>query len=310
MRDMGIEEELLEFIGSEIEASLDGDLSYLVPERGRLVIQATEEAHTFLVASLFRRFRGSLLIAVPGPGEMEETVEGLRLALLGDEVMELPFRELVIAGERGEDPEAVSLRARALAALREGRHVAVCCEALALAHPVPAGELSASPVRLREGEEADRDALLERLVDMGYLREYLVEGAGQFAVRGGIVDVYDPALKAPVRMEWFGDRLERIRFFDPLDQRSRDALREVEFFPVRSYPGEPRNLAELLGPGSAVVLLQPPLLRRRWRDMQESMEPNLEDIAKRTTLVELDPVAGVPHLQLRSRAAGDRKSVV
>ncbi|WP_287153792.1 transcription-repair coupling factor [Candidatus Solincola tengchongensis] len=305
MRDMGKGEELLEFIRGEVEASLDGELPEAVPGRGRLVIRATEEAHPFLVAYLFRLFPGTLLVAVPGTREVEEMVEGLRLMLFPGEVMELPFRELVIAGKRGEDPEAVSLRARALAALREGRHAVVCCEALALAHPVPAGELSALPVRLREGEEADRDGVLERLADMGYVREYLVEGGGQFAVRGGILDVYDPALQAPVRVEWFGDRVERIRFFDPLDQRSREGLREVEFFPVRPGPGEPRRLGELLGPGCALVLLQPYLLRRCWRDAEEAAEPDLEDIANRTALVELDPLAGASHLQLRSRAAGD-----
>jgi len=299
------EEGILEFLMAEVEASLGGDLRAMLPRRGRLVLRATEEVHPFLLASLFRLLSGTMLVAVPGSEEAAETAERLRRLLSAAEVMELPYRELVIAGERGEDPEAVSLRARALAALREGRHVAVICEGLAMAHPFPGGELSASPVRLREGEEADRDQVLGRLTDMGYRREYLVEGGGQFAVRGGILDVYDPALRAPVRVEWFGDRVERMRFFDPQDQRSREALREVEFFPVRSLPGEARDLPGLLGLGSALVLLQPPLLRRRWRSSDEALEPDLEGISMNTTLVELDPLAGTAHLQLRSRAASE-----
>ncbi len=298
-------EEILELIKGEVESSLEGDLRSLIPARGRVVIRATEEVHPFLLASLFRLFSGSLLVAVPGAEEAEEVLERLRFLLSPGEVAELPYRELVIAGERGEDPEAVSLRGRALAALREGRHAAVVCEALALAHPVPGGELAASPVRLREGQEEDRELVVERLADMGYRREYLVEGGGQFAVRGAILDVYDPALKAPVRVEWFGDRVERIRFFDPQDQRSREALREVEFFPVRSLPGEDRGLVDLLSPGSALVLLQPPLLRRRWRSAEGVLEPDLETISSRIAVVELDPLAGTAHVQVDARAVGD-----
>ncbi|MDI7251006.1 MAG: CarD family transcriptional regulator, partial [Actinomycetota bacterium] len=305
MSDNGRGEEVLDLLREEVEHSLEGVQQLQVPGKGRLVIRATEEVHPFLLATLFHRLPGTLLVAVPGSEEAAETAESLRRMLSPGEVMELPYRELVIAEERGEDPEAVSLRARALAALREGRHVAVICEALALAHPFPGGEIFASPVRLREGEETDRDRVLGRLADMGYRREYLVEGGGQFAVRGGILDVYDPALKAPVRVEWFGDRVERIRFFDPQDQRSREALREVEFFPVRSLPGEAQALAEMLEPGSALVLVQPPLLRRRWRNADEAQEPDLEEIASRTALVELDPLAGPAHVQMHTRAAGE-----
>ncbi|MGQ9757864.1 MAG: transcription-repair coupling factor [Actinomycetota bacterium] len=298
-------EEILEFLVEEVEASLEGDLPSRIPDKGRLVVSATEEAHPFLLASLFRRFQGTLLVAVPGTEEAEETVECLRCILHAGEVMVLPCRELIIAGEKGEDPESVSLRGRALAALREGRHAVVVCEALSLAHPFPEGELFASPIRLREGEEEDRDRVLERLADMGYRREYLVEGGGQFAVRGGIMDIYDPALKAPVRVEWFGDRVERIRFFDPQDQRSREGLREVEFFPVRPLPGETRGVTDLLGPGSALVLLQPPLLRHRWRQVEGSSELDMEKISMISALVELDPLAGSSHVRLRTQAAGD-----
>lgn len=308
MEEEGQAKEILENLRKAVEASLETGLEDLVPGRGRLVVRTTEETHPFLVASIYFRNRKTLLVVTPGIEASEDLRESLRRILPEGAVMDLPFRELIIAGERGEDPEAVSLRARALAALREKRHVVVICEATAISHPFPGGELTAEPIHLREGEDADRDEVLQRLVDMGYQREYLVEGGGQFAVRGGILDVFDPALDAPVRVEWFGDRVERMRFFNPVDQRSTRVLEEVEIYPVRSLPGKDRRLLELLGEEDVLVLLQPSLLRQRWRSAEDTLEdafPDLVKIYQNMPVIELDPLAGNAHLSVHSLGAGE-----
>src|SRR5258708_26443718 len=76
------------------------------------------------------------------------------------------------------------------------------------------------PVRLRAGDTCDPDELLTRLVEIGYTREDLVGRRGDIAVRGGIIDVFSPTDEHPVRIEFFGDTVEEIRYFKVADQRS------------------------------------------------------------------------------------------
>ena len=80
------------------------------------------------------------------------------------------------------------------------------------------GELT--PVSLRQGEEAELDRVVEQLAEIAYSRVELVEKRGEFAVRGGILDVFPPTEEHPVRVEFFGDTVEETRYFAVADQRS------------------------------------------------------------------------------------------
>lgn len=80
------------------------------------------------------------------------------------------------------------------------------------------GELE--PVALVAGQEADPEEVVRRLVDISYARVELVEKRGEFAVRGGIIDVFPPTEEHPVRVEFWGDAVEEVRFFKVADQRS------------------------------------------------------------------------------------------
>ena len=89
--------------------------------------------------------------------------------------------------------------------------------------PLVAGLGELSPVRLRSGDEADLEQIVADLVDAGYARVDLVEKRGDVAVRGGIVDVFPPTEEHPLRVEFFGDEVDEIRYFKVADQRSLDA---------------------------------------------------------------------------------------
>ncbi|HEY2520629.1 MAG TPA: transcription-repair coupling factor [Streptosporangiaceae bacterium] len=89
-----------------------------------------------------------------------------------------------------------------------------------LLQPIVGGLGDLEPVRLRAGDTCDPDDLLTRLVEIGYAREDLVGRRGDVAVRGGIIDVFSPTDEHPVRIEFFGDTIEEIRYFKVADQRS------------------------------------------------------------------------------------------
>ena len=86
--------------------------------------------------------------------------------------------------------------------------------------PIVAGLGDLEPVALQVGQSCELDDLLARLVEIGYSRVDLVGSRGEIAVRGGIVDVFPPTEEHPLRIEFFGDTVEEIRYFKVADQRS------------------------------------------------------------------------------------------
>ena len=92
-----------------------------------------------------------------------------------------------------------------------------------------------STIELAAGQELAPDELVAGLAAAGYQRHSLVESLGEFAVRGGIVDVFPPTREHPVRFEYFGDEIESIREFNPRDQRSMRAIDSVELPPAREH---------------------------------------------------------------------------
>ena len=89
-----------------------------------------------------------------------------------------------------------------------------------LLQPIMAGLGDLEPVALQAGQACELDDLLIRLVEIGYSRVNLVASRGEIAVRGGIVDVFPPTEEHPLRVEFFGDTIEEIRYFKVADQRS------------------------------------------------------------------------------------------
>ncbi|GLU46891.1 transcription-repair-coupling factor [Nocardiopsis ansamitocini] len=89
--------------------------------------------------------------------------------------------------------------------------------------PLVAGLGDLKPVRLRAGDEAELDTVVQSLVSAGYARVDLVEKRGDIAVRGGILDVFPPTEEHPLRLEFWGDSVEEIRYFQVADQRSMSA---------------------------------------------------------------------------------------
>ncbi|MBQ4641204.1 MAG: transcription-repair coupling factor [Oscillospiraceae bacterium] len=107
---------------------------------------------------------------------------------------------------------------------------------------VPPQMLQQATFSLQVGKEYRIDSLLEQLTNAGYSRCGMVEGPGQFAVRGGILDVFSPAADLPIRAEFFGDELDTMGLFDPDTQRRTENIDEVTILPVgetqpRLHPG-------------------------------------------------------------------------
>ncbi len=226
------------------------------------------------VTALRGRRPGPLLVVTPGADYGDTFLADLEAFLGEGFAYRFPSRGLAIAGETAEDPEAVALRARGLHSLRtaEGRVKVLVADLRAFLQPQSAGLAEADPLRLIAGETYHLEELERRLVEMGYRREYMTEGLGQFSVRGGILDVYNPVEEMPLRAEFIGDELERLTRFNPVTQRSLGRLEKATIYsaglPERGAQGT-QPLASLVPADGLILVLEPQLCRERaagWSD--------------------------------------------
>jgi len=112
----------------------------------------------------------------------------------------------------------------------------------------PPQTLRQALLTLTTGQVIDREALLQKLIIRGYRREQIVEAPGQFAVRGGIIDIFSVGAGAPIRLELFDDEINSLRNFEPESQRSVNEVRAVIIGPAQEMLLPPD-----LGPGLAML---------------------------------------------------------
>ena len=154
-------------------------------------------------------------------------------AFLGEAAPVLPSRELTLYDTAVVSRGWEQKRLRQLYDLANGttRLQIMSWEALSQ-RTMPKEVLTAAAFTLTVGREYVLEDLLVRLRDAGYSRCSMVEGPGQFAVRGGILDIYSPAADMPFRAEFFGDELDTMGFFDPDTQRRTENVESVTVLPV------------------------------------------------------------------------------
>ncbi len=102
-----------------------------------------------------------------------------------------------------------------------------------LGYTIPPEVLRENTIVIKPQEIYDIDKITEKLVDMGYTRGEVVEGCGQFSVRGGIIDVFSPAEDFPYRIEFFDDEVDSVRVFDYVSQRTMNTVEEAVILPCR-----------------------------------------------------------------------------
>jgi transcription-repair coupling factor (superfamily II helicase) len=219
-----------------------------------------------------------------GPEDAEQTASDLEGLLGEDAVFLYPQRESLPYEEGEPHLEIGGARVEALEALLGGRAQILVTTPRALQELSPAVEgLDELRLEIRVGETLRLPDLAARLDGMGFERVATVEEVGQFALRGGIVDVFGFGTPEPARVELLGDEVDSIRFFDILTQLSVRSVAELQLLPVDLRPGtarvdaaahretERRSLLDYLPPDSILVHLHDlpthQELQRTWTDV-------------------------------------------
>jgi transcription-repair coupling factor (superfamily II helicase) len=259
--------------------------------------RVSEPALPLVLAALHVRLDRALVCLLPEDGDAHDAAEGAAWFLGDDRVAFMPSRGVRFDSGLEPPPHLVGERARALAVLAGGG--LVCASAAALAERLPPPEARPEPIELDAGGEPGIDGLAEQLALAGYERVERVEQRGEFAVRGGIVDVYPTTGHEPFRVELFGDAIESIRAFSPFTQRTLHPVERALVFPAAERRLDlreptledepPHDLVRPLPAGPDLVF-RADEVRARWAEDFPGEGLTLAGAA------ELDPLpAGQPH---------------
>lgn len=239
------------------------------------VAGVVESANAHLIASLSEKLGKPAIVLTDSDVQAREIAEDL--AFYTDRALYFPSKEYVFYDI--DTTAHVSEHGR-LGVLEKlcagGEYIVAASVDSVLAYTADRTEYEKNRIEFEIGAVFEIDALAERLVDMGYRREELVEGVGQFSVRGGILDIYCPSYENPVRIEFFDNEVDSVRAFDPITQRSLETLSGFVVSPCSEV---------VLTRESAVSLAEKlresvKKLKRKKSDMSETIETLYTDIEK------------------------------
>ncbi len=228
-------------------ADQDPQTAALLRDGGRAFV--SQSLRPYLLAALVESDRDTPAIVVAGDDRAaRDLAAGLRSWLAPRPVRYYPSRGVTYESHLAPPPHLVGLRIAALDALLADSPAAapvVVASAVALSEKVPDPTLRPQGFTLRTGDLMDLDESARDLVAAGYERVEQVEDRGQFAIRGGLLDLFPATEDRAVRVDLFGDEIERLSWFSTFTQRSLGDAEAVEVAPAAELAAEHRELAEI-----------------------------------------------------------------
>ena len=204
-------------------------------------------ARSLFVSTMLDDVTEPIMIVVPDIVRLEETIEDLEA--FGVEEITAYYEDEMLCYDFGEpDRDIVGQQMKALSGLLQNRSKVFVCTFRSIVKKVmPPETLRSLVLKVVRGEERDLTQLEEELVRLGYERHTIIEEKGQFAVRGGIIDIFEITRTDPVRIEFDGDEAVSIRTFDIETQISTEDIEGIDIHPARNFvvsPGGTRRLRE------------------------------------------------------------------
>ena len=189
-----------------------------------------DSSRPFLVAAVLKDLDKKGIVVVPEEKEVNMVIETLRLYF--DKVLFYPARDFVFENVSAYSREWEHERLSVQYSLIKGDYdVIVTVPDALMQYVMPCDVLEEYSFSLSYGETVVQKDICIKLEQMGYTRKDVVEGVGQFSVRGGIVDIFTPNYSSPVRIDFWGDDIDLIGFFDVVSQRRTENIDKVDIIP-------------------------------------------------------------------------------
>jgi len=239
----------------------------LIAGQRNAVLAVPESARSAVVASLLHANpRRPVIVAVPTGTMAQEVADDLSAFLGADNVELFPAWETLPFERVSPAVHTMGARMRTMWRLRtNGQQPSVVVAGTrALLQKLAPGSTTVDPIRINVGDRIDIDALCEQLVHFGYRREVVVEHRGEFARRGAIVDIFPSTADEPIRIDLWGDDVDRLTEFSVSEQRSTIDLATTLVFPAREvmYVDGVRERA-------ATLVASEPWGREQWERLSE-----------------------------------------
>ena len=225
---------LTEFTASLNTPSIESLLDGVVSGKNLSCSGIAGSLKAVLLSKLFERAKRTLLCVVNESAQMDKLEADLKTLMGERSVFLFPAYDTVPYEKRRPHSLVVEERLRTFDALFSGKPGVVVADLRALLlKTIPPAYFRQQTLDIKVGEELDREMLLQWLLDRGFESIPMIDGVGQYSVRGGIVDVFPYMTDYPVRMEFFGDTVESLRLFDVFTQRSLERVPSVRLIPMR-----------------------------------------------------------------------------
>jgi transcription-repair coupling factor (superfamily II helicase) len=222
---------------------------------------------SIFLSFLFEIHKKNILYITHDEDRAERVRDDLELITGKEQVSFFPVAEMTPYSERGGNPSLIRLRLETLQYLLEHERSIIVATAKALTQKVVSAETFVQhQLFLKTGNTQAFQELFKELVSAGYERCDTVEDVGHFAVRGGIIDIYPWTSDDPVRIEFFGDRIESIRTFNVISQRSINEVETIEILPVLSEAPRTDSLLDYLNSETILILEDQEIIREEIRN--------------------------------------------
>lgn len=236
------------------------------------VFGLSESQKLHMIASLLYPLEGQCLYITYSEEQARKAYEDLSF-FYPEQVLLFPNREVFFYKVEAYSTEVLRQRLKVLEKLACGHPVIVVASVEAfLFLQTPLEIFKKQLFVLKVGDETSVTGLAQRLVQMGYERVDIVEGPGQFSLRGGIFDIFPLTSDKPYRIEFFDEEVDSIRYFDPLSQRSTEKVEEARISPARELVLEEKNIQN--GVVSLRKSLESALVRLK--SLDEEVKENLK----------------------------------
>jgi len=231
------------------------------------VLGVPESSRAIVIAALTEsNLRRPIVIATPTGTMAEQLVEDLRWYLGDDNVALFPAWETLPFERVSPGVHTMGMRMRTMWQLRQGDKApaVIVAGTRALLQKLAPESTNIEPIHVRKGLSFDIDALCEQLITFGYRRETIVEHRGEFARRGAIVDIFGSTDDEPIRIDMWGDEVDRLTHFTVSDQRSSDDVDDALVFPARELLYTPNIQTK-----ARALIASEPWGREQWERLAE-----------------------------------------
>ncbi|MDF2699647.1 MAG: mfd [Haloplasmataceae bacterium] len=198
-----------------------------------LLTNVNENLSSVLLADLYLNGKNNIMVVTPNLFQAQKAYDKL-LQVLGEEhVHFFPMDEFISAEMLASSNEFRQERISSIVNLIENQKGIIVTHTIGAIRKLPPKDvMKNSIINLKNGDNINFDELIKKCIYMGYKRSNVVEGQGEIAIRGGIIDIFPFTEERPYRIEFFDDEIDSIRLFDEKTQRTINMTNEIKITPI------------------------------------------------------------------------------